>query len=169
MNANRVIAVLLVGAALFIYASRSGRLHPLSGGGTPAPPFKLSLLDGGDFEHKGGDGPVTLIDFWATWCAPCRQELPHIDAIHRRFADRGLRVVAVDAEPIEAREFAERIRRDLGLELPIALAGDDVAARYHVENLPTVVLVDRAGRVARVLLGVHGESELASLVESALR
>jgi thiol-disulfide isomerase/thioredoxin len=158
------LAVLLVVRLVWV-GKNWDSLRPV-GGAQAAPGFTLPLLQGGSFTLEG-TGQVTLVDFFASWCGPCREELPHVDALYRRYKDRGVRVVAVDAEPPEAKEFTEKLARDLGLTLPIALGGDGVAEKYHVENLPTVLVVDGKGRIGRILLGSHSESEIEALIQSA--
>jgi hypothetical protein len=92
-----------------------------------------------------------------------------VDKLHRAVKGRGMRVVAVDVEEREALPQVAAFARQADLQLPIALQGGDVAERYRVTNLPHLVIVDRAGRVARVLLGVHGADELEKALEEADR
>ncbi len=121
--------------------------------GKPAPTFTLPLLDGGDFDlaaHRGKD--VVLLDFWATWCGPCRAAMPVLVEVAREYADEGVRYFAVNL-----REKPEAIRRYLkGARLDIAVPLDNdgsVAKKYGVRGIPTMVIVDKAGVVRKVHVG----------------
>jgi len=105
----------------------------------------VSLLDGGTLSLSSRDGRVLVLDFWATWCAPCLDELPHVQQMWRELAGRGLEVLAVNAnEPDEqVRSFVEQV----GLELPVGRYDAELDRLFHVGRLPTVVIVDRQGRV----------------------
>ncbi len=111
----------------------------------PVPDHPMSLLDGGTLELSAARGRVLIVDFWASWCPPCLQELPHLQQLHRELRARGLDVVTVNAgEPVEqVRSFVDQI----GLELPVALLDRGLDRIFHVGKLPTVVLIDRDGRI----------------------
>lgn len=138
------------------------------GVGEPAPDFDLALLDGGRVRLQGASLP-TLVSFFATWCPPCRDELPALDRLQQRFRARGVRVLAVNVEEADALPAIRQLVADKRLKLPIALGGEQAAARYRVESLPHAVIVDGAGKVRRVFLGPHGESELGRALEGVLR
>ena len=154
-----------------ILAFRQGSLV-----GRDVPDFSLSLVANG--AALGGDGnPVTmkqlrghavLLDFWATWCPPCRAEAPIVDKISRRWSDRGVFVVGVDtdtADQGDPREFAIAH----GLTYPIVrdLSGT-VSRSYEIESIPTLVVVSRTGRVVAVRTGITDDSEIERLLERAL-
>ena len=160
------LAVLLV-LRLVCVSSHISELRPI-GGGDSAPDFRLPLLAGGEF-HLDEPGHVTVLDFWATWCGPCRQELPNVDELYRRVRDRGVRVVAVDIEGEAMLPAVREIVAGQGLKLPIALRGEEAANAYRVNSLPHLVIVDGAGRIRKVLMGVHGVDALLEAVEAASR
>lgn len=158
--------VLLAVLRLGWISSKLADIKPVAGGAV-APDFTLSLLGGGEF-RLGPPGKVTVLDFFATWCGPCREEMPDVDALAASYRDRGVRVVAVDAEPAEAREFVEKLAGQLKLTLPVALAGEGVAEAYHVNSLPHLVVVGKDGAIRRVLVGAHSRREIARLIDEAL-
>lgn len=170
----RIAGAVLVALLLLLVTLRgtwvAGHLRALApmGGGDAAPAFKLPLLGGGEFALGPGDGKVTVLDFFATWCEPCREALPHVDALAARYQARGVRFVAVDVEDESAHKTVEWLAAQLRLKLPIALDGDDVSALYKINTLPTTVIVGRDGSVARVLIGVHSEEELSRFIDRAL-
>ena len=115
-------------------------------------------------------GKVVLLDFWATWCAPCRQEIPEYIALQTRYAGDGLVVVgmSLDTLPVEAvREFV----RKAGINYAVVVADSEIAEAYAVEALPTTVLIDREGRIRHRKVGAmpdpkaYAESVRALLAE----
>jgi cytochrome c biogenesis protein CcmG, thiol:disulfide interchange protein DsbE len=144
--------------------------------GGDVPEFSLALAANGG--ALGGDGaPVTmsqlrghavLLDFWATWCPPCRAEAPIVDRISRRWSDRGVVVVGVDtdtADQGDPREFALAH----GLTYPIVRDLSGAASRsYQIESIPTLVVVSRSGKVVAVRTGITDDTEIERLLERAL-
>jgi thiol-disulfide isomerase/thioredoxin len=112
-------------------------------------------------------GKAVVLDFWATWCGPCKAEAPIMDGIAKRYKDRGVVVVGVntDDEDGNAEEFA----RQRHLSFPIAFDRDRSAARaYNVSALPTLVVVSKTGKIVAVRTGVTSDSELEELIREAL-
>lgn len=112
-------------------------------------------------------GHPVLIDFWATWCGPCRLETPILVRLHQRFQSRGLQVVGInvdEAGPAGVPMF----RRMYGIDYPIVYdEGGAVSARYNVEGLPTLMLIDASGKVRLRHAGLTSESELAQAISDA--
>jgi len=137
--------------------------------GDAAPTFELPALDGGTVSLEAERGHVVWLDFWASWCAPCRQSFPWMADLQRRHGARGLRVLAVnvDARPADARRF---VARD---PPPFAIALDpsgDLARRYAIRAMPTSVLIDASGRVLAVHNGFRSAdtADLERRIERAL-
>ncbi|MEK6606427.1 MAG: TlpA disulfide reductase family protein [Myxococcota bacterium] len=137
--------------------------------GRAAPAFRLPALAGGEVALGDLRGSVVLVDFWASWCEPCVVQLPHVERLARRFASRGLRVLAVNAG--EPRADVERFVRRAGLSgVTVLLDGEGVVgARYGVRTLPFTLVVDRGGLVRDAAIGPRGERRLAAMVEPWLR
>jgi thiol-disulfide isomerase/thioredoxin len=129
--------------------------------GKPAPPFDLVMLDGRHFrlsEHVGKQ--VILLDMWATWCGPCRRELPIVAEVAREYQGRGLFVCAVnlqeDKQKVAAFANAEK------LSVPVALDEQGVVAQeYHANAIPMLVLIDKAGTVRFVHIGLRSDLKTA--------
>jgi peroxiredoxin len=117
--------------------------------GQPAPHFAVETVRGERVDLDALRGKVVLVDFWATWCGPCVEEIPTLRKAHSRHADEGLVIVglSMDEDAPTMREFAKREE----MQWPLAwLEGgqeSDVARRYAVAGVPATFLVDRDGRV----------------------
>jgi peroxiredoxin/outer membrane lipoprotein-sorting protein len=133
--------------------------------GETAPSFKLQDLKG--TRHRLGDytGKVVLIDFWATWCSPCRKELPVIEKLQREFGEHGLVVLAITNE---AKKIAEAFIQKHKYSFPVLIDVDGgVFDEYQVSSIPVVFVVDRMGRIADHYVGLRDENELADAIRRA--
>ncbi len=121
--------------------------------GTEAPPFSLTSLGGDGVDLASYRGKVVVLNFWATWCAPCVAEMPSLERLHRALGPEGLAVVTVSTDEDErvVREFVA----DHGLTLPILLdpGGRTAAADYRTMVYPATFVLDRQGVLLRHYLG----------------
>ena len=111
-----------------------------------APDFTLKSLDGANLRLEEYRGQVVLINFWASWCGPCRQEMPHLEALHQRYSSLGFTLlgVNVDKDSGDAEGFLE----DTPVTFPILFDPESsVSELYDVIAMPTTVLVDRSGNM----------------------
>jgi thiol-disulfide isomerase/thioredoxin/outer membrane lipoprotein-sorting protein len=140
------------------------RQAPVSMRERPAPDFVLRDLDSREVRLSELRGKVVLLDFWATWCGPCRAAFPMIELLHRSFKEKGLVVYGIDDEPPQiAREFLKKY----GYLAPSLVdANRDAATKYNVGGIPTTVLIDREGRVAFYEVGPSYE-QLRDALRSA--
>ena len=103
-------------------------------------------------------GKVVLLDFWATWCGPCRRTIPALDALHRKYRGKGLEVIGISSEPLEElKAFQAQGKQGYSLFNDI---GQVTTRRYQAYAYPTVVLLDRKGVVQRVEVGAHGAEDM---------
>lgn len=115
-----------------------------------APPFDLTLFNQETLSLADLDGKVVVLNFWASWCPPCRFEMPDFEAAWKEYRDQGVVFVGVAVSDSEedARSFAE----ETGVTYPIGLDGEGVTSvAYEVTSLPTTVFIDREGRIVRRL------------------
>jgi thiol-disulfide isomerase/thioredoxin len=134
--------------------------------GKPAADFTLSDLSGRKQRLSALKGKVVLLDFWATWCGPCRRELPTIVKLHKELSPRGLAVVAVNVG--EPRATVSGFVKQNQLTLPVWLDSDtQVSAKYGASSIPTLVVIDRAGKVTAYKVGMRDEVTLRALVAQA--
>jgi peroxiredoxin/outer membrane lipoprotein-sorting protein len=130
----------------------------------PAPDFELKTLDGERVHLSALRGHPVLLSFWATWCGPCRRELPELAKIHAAFKDKGLLVFGVNNEGKgTARGYVKKV------ELPFDTLDDSgrkVSGMYRVHSIPSVFLIDGDGKVVRFLKGTHDEVALREALKS---
>jgi peroxiredoxin len=138
--------------------------------GEPRPGFTLISTDGENIDASSFDGQVLLINFWATWCAPCVEEMPMLSGVANQYAEEGLAVlgIAID-DPGKARDFA----RELALAYPVAVGTTETAMAGRAYGnrsgmLPFSVLVDRAGIVRWAHLGALEREELERRIRPLL-
>ena len=113
-------------------------------------------------------GQVVLLDFWATWCLPCKWELSSLNVLYRELKDKGFAVVGMTVDLGTLAEVTEAVSR-FDLAFPAGLAGEEVQALYGgIRAIPTLFLVDRNGIVRKKYLGVTSDSQLRSDIEPLL-
>lgn len=117
-----------------------------------APDFTLETLAGSNLRLQEHRGEVVLINFWASWCGPCRQEMPILDRLHKRYAEAGFSVLGVNVEG--KRKPAEKVAKKAKVTFPVLIdAGQKVSEMYELEAMPTTVVVDRNGQVRYIHRG----------------
>ncbi|HEX8916424.1 MAG TPA: TlpA disulfide reductase family protein [Humisphaera sp.] len=128
--------------------------------GKPAPAIELDRADGKKFSLAAEKGNVVVLDFWATWCPPCRKSLPHIEAISAdaKLAEKGLRVYAVNLREDKGKIDPFLKDNKYSFAVPMDVAGK-AAAAYGVAGIPTTVIVGRDGKVKNVFVGFGEGSE----------
>jgi peroxiredoxin len=117
--------------------------------GAPAPDFALKSASGENLRLSEYRGDVVMINFWATWCGPCRQEMPLLDELYDRYERVGFRLLGVNID--DNREQAMQMAKELDVSFPVLFdSGKAVSRQYEVEAMPVTVLVDRSGSVRYV-------------------
>jgi peroxiredoxin len=140
-------------------AGPTGTPAPAAVVGAPAPDFTLSDVAGNPITLSALKGKVVLINFWATWCGPCRLEMPAIEQRYQKFKDQDFTVLAIDLdEPAEnVRSFVE----ELNLTFPVLLdPGGKTFDLYRVRGYPTTFIVDRDGIIKQLSIGYLSEARL---------
>src|SRR5262249_4039286 len=123
-----------------------------------APDFTLTDLDGHLFNLKSQRGKAVLMEFWASWCGPCRLEMPIVEKLHRDFRHKGLIVVGInDEDPEVAQEFLQD--KEFTFSMLVDKDGE-VADQYEVDAIPTLVLINREGKIVHREVGLGSERPL---------
>ena len=169
-----LVALLFVLLAWSLLHDEGGDLSKQANRGErpAAPDFTLERLDqDGELQLASLRGKVVVLNTWASWCVPCKEEAPFLEQVWRSDRDRGVVVLGLDAKDFraDARRFADRY----GLTFPLVYDGPgDVIDGYGVTGFPETFVIDREGRVVRAFVGaVNGEEERAELrtaIEGAL-
>ncbi len=148
------LGVIWAWAARVPESAASGAPLPSPRAGFLAPDFTLENLDGSSASLADYRGRVVIINFWASWCGPCRAEMPALQALWEAQRERGLTVLAVNSTVQDSTPAATAFLQGLNLSLPVLLDRDGVATnRYLVRALPTTFVVDRRGVIHSVLIG----------------
>jgi len=133
--------------------------------GQPAKDFTLTTLSGEKVTLASLRGRVVLLDFWATWCGPCKIELPHIQRLHEELEKKGLTILAISSEQeTQVRRFMERA----GYTIPTSVDGGAAVTRsYGVTAYPTVFVIDKEGVIRSHFIGLRTEDVLRAAIKSA--
>lgn len=167
MGTRTITAALAAVVALLWTAGCGGAAPraPKTAGGA-LPDLELASLDGTKIRLADGNGRVKLVNFWATWCAPCREEIPHFNEIYAEYRDDGLDIVAISMDE-EGAEVVRPFVADNGMRYPVVLGSDEVAEAFGgVVGFPTTFLVDREGKVVDSWVGVIPQRVLEEKVRT---
>ncbi|MEO5618974.1 MAG: TlpA disulfide reductase family protein [Candidatus Eisenbacteria bacterium] len=136
----------------------------LAQSGQPAPPFSVRDLEGRTVRLQDLRGRPVVLDFWATWCAPCRVSMPDLDALQERYADQGLVVLGLSLDE-EGTPVVKRFIARLGIRFRIALANEKMLAQYGpIRSAPTTVFINRKGVVVRRVVGYVDRETMESFI-----
>jgi thiol-disulfide isomerase/thioredoxin len=139
--------------------------------GSAMPDFSAKLLDGKTFDVKEHRGKVVLLNLWATWCGPCRAEIPELLALSSKHAVNGLEIVGVSLDDASAESAVRDFAKEQKISYPIALDPDGKLANdFRTSVIPTTVLVDRAGTIRWRRIGAieKNDKELDSAIAKAI-
>jgi len=170
------LAILLIGAA-WIWVSASPA-ESMTGGQVPAPQvgflapgFNLPALGGGTISTDGLLGQPLVINFWASWCPPCRSEMPALQRVYDEYQDQGLVLLGINATNQDSISAATEFAEEYGLTFPNVFdTGGRATNDYQVRSLPTTFFVDREGIIQEIIVGGPiSEALLRIRVEQLLR
>ena len=154
--------------ALLLTLSLTARAAPSAP--APAPDFALPARDGGEVRLSDLKGQVVMINFWATWCGPCRQEMPLLAQLNTKYEPLGFTLLGVNVEPDSA--AAVTWLKGMPVTFPILFDTDStVAGSFGVEGMPSTVFVDRKGQVRYIHQGYKpgDEARYADMIRSLVK
>ena len=140
----------------------------LGQGEKPAPKLELKDVEGRALRLSDYEGKVVLLNFWATWCAPCRAEMPDLVKWQRQYKSKGLQVIGVTYPPEELAEVREFIK-SIKVNYPIALGEEQTKALFDKgEILPVTIVIDKKGMIREVIQGIIFQEEFDEKVKPLL-
>lgn len=149
----------IVAFALLVWFGSGAAQAAMPAVGSIAPGFTLKSDNGKNLKLGELRGQVVMINFWATWCSPCRQEIPHLNRLQERYRKAGFALLGIniDDQPRAAREMMQK----LGVVFPVLFDTDKRVSRlYDVGAMPSTLLIDRDGRIRYIHLGYRPGYEI---------
>jgi len=169
--ATLLIAILaMLAAGKYLTRARKHGTITLVGDvrGVHAPDFELASLDGKRVRLSDYRGKAVLLNFWATWCSPCKVEMPWFVDLQKKYGNDGLVILGVAMDDSEAPKIAQ-FTSELGVNYPVLLGTDKVSEQYgNVQFLPTTFYIDREGRIVGKDTGLLGRGEIEENIQKAL-
>ncbi len=160
------IAFGLVALSWHFGGIQSGRISP-AGERRAMPALVMAQLDGGTWRMADHRGQVVLVNYWASWCGPCREETPGLIRLWRDLGSKGLAVVGISLDE-GGTEKVQRFVDELHVTYPVALPQPMSQLAYGMAGLPTSILVDRHGRVAKTYTGAVRQRDFEKDVQALL-
>ncbi len=157
MRKRMLFAVIVLLFIVPIFAGCTGNNGPQEGVAQErevAPDFSWQTLDGEIVHLSGLKGKVVFLDFWATWCGPCRSTIPHVESIYNEYKDKDVVVIGVNMDVSSKRQAVEEFIKENGMTyFVISDANGNVASLYGVTSIPRFFLVDKDGNIASTKIG----------------
>ena len=141
-----------------------------AGAPSPAPQFTLTARSGGDLSLSQYKGQVVMLNFWASWCGPCRQEMPLLENIYKKYSKMGFTLIGVNVEPDS--KAADEWLKQTPVSFPVIYDKDSKVSRaYDVSGMPSTVIIDRKGNIRMLHRGYKpgDENEYLDSIRSLVR
>lgn len=168
--AGLLVAGAAVAVAAFAGASTGYENTSQSATADPAPDFQLETIGGEVFHLKEHRGEVVVLNFWGTWCGPCRQEIPHLVSLQERFGDEGLQVVGVALERGAGVKRVRKFAKQRDINYPVGLGDGTIVRKYGgVRGVPTTIVIDADGQIRGRVTGRVTEEMLRPGIERLLK
>jgi peroxiredoxin len=174
MKHLKTLGVVLAATLIFVEiilsndSATDGKGPPAIGKTTVAPAWELKDTDGKTVRWADFKGKVVILDFWATWCGPCREEIPGFIALQKQYAKQGLVVIGVSVDADGAEVVRPFIQKS-GMTYPVVLADDPLLQAFgDIEALPTTFIIDRQGRIVKEHVGVTDQAEFEKEIKALL-
>lgn len=159
-------AILLILAAAIVFALTSKKETKVLAVGDKAPNFELQDMDGKKVKLSDYEGQGVLLNFWGTWCPPCKKEMPYIEKHFKEFTNKGVQVLSVNIG--ESHFKVDTFIKQYELTFPVLIDKNKSVSRnsYNVVPLPTTMLIDKNGVIQEIVTRELSEAEIVSLMES---
>ena len=164
-----VVAVVLAGMLYFgFHMARRSASNARIMKATPAPDFTLEALDGKNMKLSDLRGKAVLLNFWATWCGPCRIETPWLVELQNQYGPQGLQIIGVEVGDAGKEDIA-KFAKEMGINYPLLLGKEAVGDAYGgIPALPETFFIGRDGKIVDKTMGLHGRAEIEDSIKQAL-
>jgi thiol-disulfide isomerase/thioredoxin len=171
-NPLALLVVAVVAAAMLYFgfhmARRSGSTPPPVTKSGPAPDFTLQSLDGNSMRLSDLRGKAVLLNFWATWCSPCKIEMPWFIDLQKQYGAQGLQIVGVAMDDASKEDIA-KFAKDMGVNYPVLLGKEAVGEAYGgIPALPESFFIGRDGKIVDKIIGLRDKSDIEDAIKKAL-
>jgi len=146
-----VIFSFCVGGILLLSDCSREKTQPFLG---LAPDFTLKTLDGEEITLSQFKGKVVLLDFWATWCGPCKESIPHLIQLYKSYRESGFELVGMNVDRGDV-EVVRRFVKAMDIPYPIVTAPEDMVRSYRVTGIPATFLIDKEGKIRDRMAGFN--------------
>ena len=163
-----LVAAMLYVASHGIRGAGGNNDASLDVAGKPAPDFTLESLEGKNIRLSGYKGQAVLLNFWATWCGPCKIEMPWFVELQKEYGPQGLQIVGVAMDDASKEDIAKFVK-EMGVNYPILIGKEDVGNQYGGVNvLPTTFFIDRDGKIVAREFGLQSRSLFVDNIKKSL-
>jgi len=165
-----ILGLVWIGVSADRLGASTNGLIPAPAQGFLAPDFTLETMSGASYKLSDLRGQAVVVNLWASWCGPCRLEMPALNKVYEEYKDKGLVILAVNATNQDNPAAVEAFVAQFGLRFPVLMDNDGTVSRlYELRSLPTTFFIGRDGVIRRVIVGgPMAESTLRIEVESLL-
>ena len=169
-----ILVVALIVTIMLVFGYKMARRAPVAaapptGVGQPAPGFSLHSVDGKTVNLADFHGKAVVVNFWATWCQPCRVEMPWFVELQKRYGPEGLQIVGISVDDDSSPEDVGKFANDPNVNYPILMGQDAVENAYGgIQFLPVTVYIDRQGKIVDKVFGLVGRGEIEGKIKKAL-
>jgi thiol-disulfide isomerase/thioredoxin len=169
-NPLALVVVAVVAAAMLYFGFHMARRSsppPITKSG-PAPDFTLQSLDGKSMRLSDLHGKAVLLNFWATWCSPCKIEMPWFIELQKKYGAQGLQILGVAMDDSSKEDIA-KFAKEMGVNYPVLLGKEEVGEAYGgVPALPETFFIGRDGKIVDKIIGLKGKAEIEDSIKKAL-
>ena len=130
--------------------------------------FTLNDLDGNPVALADSDGQIRIVDFWATWCAPCREEVPMYKELHAEYGGRGVKIISISMDGEENLDAVKEFVAEFGIPYTNLMDDEDVSMRYQAAGLPATYVLDGEGNIVKQFVGAKPKRILVELLDGLL-
>lgn len=159
----RTIVLIILGAAVIFSITSKNKVNVLSIG-DQAPDFELVDIDGNRHRLSDYKGQGVFLNFWGSWCGPCKKEMPYMENQYNAYKEKGVQILAVNIA--ESNLKVETFRRQYGLTFPVLIdKTGSVKDAYNIVPLPTTFLIDKNGKIIKIITREMSEAEIKSYMD----